>query len=204
MTQSQEMRWFADHLQAPIGAWFARQGQTFDTVPARTDHYLVGLGREEIAPKLREGKLEIKHRVGGPRLHALTDQARGDLEEWVKWSFALNADDPLAQRITNMAETDGFWMPVHKRRMGVKVAPDETGQLHPHPLSSRLDRGCQVEYTRVTLLDQTWYTFNLEWFGRPWLSVEASFFAPILGHESLLREASMGYGAFLQQVYAGF
>jgi hypothetical protein len=199
MIASQEIRWFTQQAQPALLDWFAQQGQQFDRTPARTDYYLVGAGGADLAPKLREGKVEIKHRRGTPEPYALTGSARGYLEQWVKWSFQLDPADPLATQITGARADEDFWVAVYKQRMGVKLGPDQDGTQSLHPLSAQLDRGCQIEYTRVVLQGQTWYTFNLEWFGEPLLRLDPARLDAILGDSHLPEETSMGYGAFLLQ-----
>jgi hypothetical protein len=86
MYKSKEIRWFKNAPDQSIIDWFNKQDQTFENTESRTDFYLP-LDKEDITIKLREGNIEIKHRLGEPLSGRLTTSAEGLYEIWTKWSF---------------------------------------------------------------------------------------------------------------------
>lgn len=199
MGKSKEIRWFTRHENETITKWFARQGLSFSSVPARKDYYLVALKNDDVFPKLREDRIEIKHRIGASQIYHLTTHAMGYFEEFVKWSFRLHQNDELAASIKRSDAFAGEWLEVRKARMGVKLTRDSNHTMKVHDIREIMDSGCQVEYTRITVKGQVWYSFNLEWFGNEFLELEPAFFDELLGSSVLRLEDSLGYGAFLHR-----
>jgi hypothetical protein len=200
MCRSKEIRWFTQGENKRISSWFAKQELDFTTIIPRRDHYLVALDNEHTIPKLREGRVEIKHRVGTPRIHQLTPNAVGYFEEFVKWSFQLDARDALAEDIIDANKYATEWVEVDKERMGLKLAKGDKGKLEIHDIKECIDSGCQIEYTRIRVKNQTWYSFNLEWFGDDFLNLDSSIISEIVGASVLRLEDSMSYGGFLKRV----
>ena len=198
MLTTKEIRWFTRYENKEICDWFANCGLTFNKVEPRTDYFLLVHNHDDMAPKLREGKIEIKHRVGSPTIFTLTANARGYFEEYVKWSFELDSRDELSAAIINN-NYPAEWIEVRKERLGVKFAKDNTDNIHVHDIKTEIDNGCQLEYTRLSIKNDIWYTFNLEWFGERFFTPDSSIITEIIGDNTIKPENSMGYGQFLQQ-----
>lgn len=193
MYKSKEIRWFKDSSNKAILDWFTSHGQTFDNTDPRTDYYLP-LYKDDITVKLREGNIEIKHRIGETTKGKLAETAKGVFEHWVKWSF--KADKP-SQAIVSSNPHD--WTETIKIRIGVKVTEDIHGGLQILPIKSFIDFGCQIEYTMLQINGKTIYTFALEWFGEKEVQLSNDLLTEILSKTQLKIENSMGYGEFLKQ-----
>lgn len=198
MDKSKELRWFTKDENKTINKWFACHGLNFNSANARTDYYLTALINDDTIPKLREGKIEIKHKIGTSEAHSLTPNAEGYFEKFLKWSFELDNEDELSDVITNTNRYTAEWKKVYKERMGVQLARAKDGTLKVHDIGDSLQSGCQIEYTRIKVNSALWYSFNLEWFGNEFLELDSSFVSEILGNSILKLEDSMNYGRFLK------
>jgi hypothetical protein len=194
MFKSKEIRWFKSTEDQQITKWFEQHGQTFNNTEARTDFYLP-LDKKDVALKLREGKIEIKHRVGEVIEGQLTSSAKGVFENWIKWSFNADEADKLTKDIITTNKYN--WVEITKTRIGVKVAEDSTGNLEIHPIKAFIDNGCQIEYTLLEMHGKTFFSFALEWFGNQELTLPQNFINEILGSTQFIIEDSMGYGEFI-------
>ena len=194
MYRSKEIRWFSPTEDKRITAWFKAGKPGFEATYARTDHYMPLPGKNDMGFKLREGKLEAKVRTGVPRIGKLTDKAEGYLEDWVKWSFNVSKDDPLANDILKGGKYS--WIGVYKERMGLKLTEDKNARTRFLDIMDQIDFGCQIEYTRIYVLGQQWFTFGLEWFGDKHLEPDPEVVSDILGDSSLKIDESMGYSEF--------
>lgn len=199
MYKSKEIRWFKDNSDKANLDWFASQGQTFNETVPRTDYYLP-LDKEDVTVKLREGNIEIKHRIGETTKGKLTKTAEGLFENWIKWSFNADKADKLSQDIVNSNPYD--WTETSKTRIGVKLTEDAKGDLQIVPIKSFIDFGCQIEYTLLQIKGKTIYTFALEWFGEKELQLPGELQTEILNHTHLNYGNSMGYGkCFLDIIF---
>ena len=196
MYKSKEIRWFTQGENKAISKWFAEQGLSFNTIIARKDYYLVAHDYDDVVTKLREGRIEIKYRVGTPTINHLTPNSEGYFEEFVKWSFKLDEKDGLSEEIVNKYATE--WVEVYKERMGKKLAKGNNGTIEIHDITKMIGSGCQIEYARIKVKDKVRYSFNLEWFGNEFLNLDSSFISEIFGDSVLKLEDSMGYGSFLK------
>ena len=196
MYKSKEIRWFKDSSDGAIIDWFASKGQTFETTEARTDFYLQ-LGKDDVTVKLREGNVEIKHRIGDAENGKLTPNAEGVFENWIKWSFNADKTDKLSQTIVSSNAYD--WIETIKTRIGVKVTEDTNGDLQILPIKSFVDYGCQIEYTLLQIKEKSFYTFALEWFGEKDLHLPKKLVQEILSPTQLNFEDSKGYGEFIKK-----
>jgi hypothetical protein len=195
MYRSKEIRWFFRERNGPIAHWFSDHGKTFPKTDPRTDYYLPNPGNEGMSVKLREGNIEIKQREGMPALHHLTKHAVGYLEDWVKWSFDVNDDDALTRRI--IKERKYNWTEVYKERLGVKLSANPDGTIAVLDIKNIIPAGCQVEYTRLLIKGQEWFTFGLEWFGEEYLDLDAKIIEEVVGSSHLEVKNSKGYNGFL-------
>jgi hypothetical protein len=155
-----EVRWFwQGQSPAEIEQYFA-QGAV-PTVEEREDWYLQLPGQDTLGIKLREGKVEIKKRVGDRGICQLSDQVLGRVEEWMKWSFSSDVEPTLFLE----SEFRQEWVVIQKARR------QKTYQILNQKIvevieSDALAQGCNVEIATLQIQDQTWLSFGFEAFGR--------------------------------------
>jgi hypothetical protein len=160
MDDTLEVRWFVEEAPpASVVDWIERLGAEAET--ARTDLYLVS-GDPAMNVKLREGKVQTKHRIGDRTPIEFADDVRGVQERWVKWSF------PTVEQHHDLFDDDptGLWVPVHKERLRLEVAPDEQSDLLDHMIESD-PASAKIELTEVRAEDQLAWTICMEAEGRP-------------------------------------
>lgn len=192
-----ELRWFLRDALPAVEAWFGSHGLTLGKHAARrTDFYLPQPGRDDCGIKLREGDIEIKQRLGNPVAFQATPQAAGWLEKWQKWSFHHLARDPQAQQVLSGGTA---WLAVEKERIGLKIRSQSNGTQRLYPLKTSLATGLQVEYTRVQLMGETWFTVGVEAFGQSPFSVPQGLLAALLAATPLPPESSLSYPGWLQR-----
>ncbi|SDS30478.1 hypothetical protein [Christiangramia echinicola] len=197
MFKSKEIRWFNSNEDPAISAWFEENGYLFENTEARIDHYLPLKEKEDIGIKLGENNIEVKQRLSRSEKEKLVSRVKGYFEEYVKWSFSSAEDDSLAHEIT---EGDNYvWIPVKKERIGFKLTEIFNGEIKRIKIDEFPDFGCQVEYTRIKVKDDIYYTFALEWFGDKELNIDLSIIKDIIGENRLKASNSMGYAEFLNK-----
>lgn len=192
---SREIRWFFEEENATISEWFKERGLFFHTTRPRTDYYYALINSVDVGFKLREGRIEYKHRISETEDQSLHKNAKGNFENWVKWSYNLNAGDSTQKDILKDLYTDA-WIKVYKERVGVKVYNNEEGNSLCVNLSEHLDDGCQVEYTRILVNGRQWYTFGLEYFGNKVVEPDSSVLDALLEGTKLSRQDAMSYPKF--------
>lgn len=195
MYKTKEMRWFFREENHHLETWFASHGIKFDGRDETTDIYL-NAEQDNIGIKLRDGNIETKRLRSVPRGRKSFNGNSGYIEEWVKWSFAV--EEPDDEYIGIVERKEKNWIEVIKNRLAVHIA-DTKGKLSVRPVSAGLDFGCQVEYTKVRIGDSMWYTFALEWSGNRFLELPEPFMKEILGSSKLTLKRSKGYAAFLKE-----
>jgi hypothetical protein len=152
-----EIRWFSDHARAFKSL---EQLLPFSRPSERTDHYLLGSGTR-VGIKWREGNIEVKQQQGEGQTYQ-KDTVSGTIENWKKWSFALeNQNDYLDKFDTQ------YWLPVSKQRRLAPLKYDEV-QHNVLPLSSdqQAENRCEVEITQVLADGDLYFTLGLEASGR--------------------------------------
>lgn len=194
-----------------IRRWFLENHPWLSTTDPRTDYYLYLPDRVDLGIKLREGNVEVKHRISNPAEGQLGKNSKGYFEDWIKWSFKLADGEMLGSEIINnhkyvfqhqlpiqeqLLDKSTQWIEIKKVRIGLKISLDKNGNINYFHIKDFIDDGCQVEYTKIEVLNTTWYTFGFEWFGKP-ISFKDSFFDKILGGTRLKLENSYGYAKFL-------
>lgn len=190
MYRTKEIRWFFPKENVEIQKWFNNLG--YDAKDTRQDLYL-NLETSDVGVKLRQGKTEIKHRVGPRAKDKLNANAWGCFDTWIKWSFET-FDDKLYTQISN--DKYPMWTPVIKERYATQLI-EKQGSMEIHPLSDSFDYGCQIEYAKINLYDKDWYTFGLEWYGETCLKIEPGLVDDILGDTKLTINESHSYPEFL-------
>lgn len=157
MFPTAEVRWF---FEGPVPdaarVWFrAVAGEP--PLEARTDRYVRPASPDSLGVKWREGKLEVKRRVGvvgEERFHA---RVAGRVERWRKWSFELASEAGLARPA-------GDWVEVAKRRQ-VRYFAAEPGGVRWLESGERSAQACGLELGEVRIGDAVWWSVCFEAFG---------------------------------------
>ena len=160
----------------------------------RTDVYLYLPGRMDVGIKRREGRLEVKYRIGPPWPKRIAPGLDGFQETWVKYGFELESAIP---ELSGSPADVSTWYEISKFRKALVVHRSKIG-LEFRPLQYMKDTDVQLEYTRLQVLGQTWFTFGLEWPAGVELRLPKPFLTGILGKDTLSPRDSMGYAEFLQ------
>jgi hypothetical protein len=163
-------RWFTRNGELPVMKKHATDAATPPQTafvreePMRVDWYLRIPDCDSVGIKHREGRLEVKSIVAGPRPYT-HGSIVGRIDQWVKWSLEPSVTPPSA--LEDDLQRSGPWTRIEKIRFLQKYSSD-TG--HPLPVSpdSRPDAGCNIEVThlKVDALNP-WTTFGFEAFGEP-------------------------------------
>jgi hypothetical protein len=181
---SAEIRWFltGDHLGSLI-SWFTRNDKLalitetddYDREPGsapfiklerpRTDEYLMLPACETVGVKQRQGRLEIKSLVAGPRPFELNG-LRGRVDQWVKWS--LKPSGKIVQTLESDLHMSGPWVTVGKTRYTQKYSYDNGSMAAISP-DAWPAAGCNIELTVLDMQAETgkWTTVGFEAFGNP-------------------------------------
>lgn len=160
MDDTLEVRWFVDGAPPDAAVdWVRDLGAEAETT--RTDLYLVS-NDPGMNVKLREGKVQTKHRIGDRTSITFADAVEGIQERWVKWSF------PTVEQHHDLFEDDptGLWVPVHKERLRLEVEPDEQADLLDHMIESDPTEA-KIELTEVRAEGERAWTICMEAEGRP-------------------------------------
>lgn len=195
--KSKELRWFKKSLDKPVLNWFKKRNITFENTGTRTDYYLMLSGREDLNIKMREGNIELKQRVSQPEKMELIEGVTGSFENWEKWSFELSSVNSVTGFINQAG--DNRWIALNKCRLGVKFVQDGKSKTRILDINEPVSLGCQLEYTRIKVNEDLWYTFNLEWFGDDWIDPGAEVFYELLGSTKLTEFNSMSYAGFINR-----
>lgn len=178
---SAELRWFLSEQGQcdPLLEWFRLQNQLpmredgqYDPQTAagpfvkqeleRTDEYLLFPDSDTVSVKQRQGRLEVKALVSGPRPYSWGGVV-GRLDQWVKWSF--DPSHSIADELEIELDQSGPWRKVVKQRYLQKYSFD-SGLVAVSP-DQRPDTGCNIELTVIGVKATigTWLTFGFEAFG---------------------------------------
>lgn len=160
MDDTLEARWFIDgRPPTDVLEWIQSLGAEAES--ARTDLYLAS-DDSAMNVKLREGRVQTKHRIGDRMPISFTDTADGIQERWVKWSF------PTVEQHHDLFDDDptGLWVPVHKERLRLILSPEEQSArfsrlIEPEPADAK------IELTEVRSQGRRAWTICVEAEGRP-------------------------------------
>lgn len=180
---SGETRWFLPEQARwdELLNWFTREGQlklvteSGNYIPQpkaapfvkqerkRTDEYLLLPDCDTTGIKQRQGRLEIKPLVAGPRPFVVGDAA-GRMDQWVKWS--LKPSENIKTSLEADLHMSGPWRNVEKRRFTQKYSFD-SGSLIPVSPDAWPNTGCNIELTLLNTKAsiENWITFGFEAFG---------------------------------------
>jgi hypothetical protein len=178
---SAELRWFLHNQQDRLAQtlkWFRLQDQIplreegkYDpkTVTEsfvklegeRRDEYLLFPDCDTVGVKQRQGKLEVKAVVSGPRPFSLSSVAvAGRIDQWIKWSFVSRLQKELEVEL----DQAGTWKEVVKHRYLQKYSFD-SGQMVAVSPDDQPKTGCSAELTKIYVAGDSWLTFGFEAFG---------------------------------------
>ena len=179
---SAELRWFLPDQDQwdPLLKWFRLQDQLplreeGPYVPKtgaepfvklereRTDEYLLLPDCDTVGVKQRQGKLEVKALVAGPRPFSLGGVV-GRVDQWVKWSF--DPSEAIATQFEIELDQSGPWRTVVKKRYTQKISLNSGGPVSIPP-DQYPEIGCNIELTMIDVQAtlRTWLTFGFEAFG---------------------------------------
>ena len=158
-----EVRWFVSgQIPEPIHQWFHNGTIAPTPVAEREDWYLCLPGTVNLGIKQREGKLEIKKRTSDCGVCSLSDRVSGQVEQWVKWSFGLDAE----QSDIGKAAFQGEWIAVQKSRQQKRYEVTPSGTVQAIDSSdSSISTGCNLELAQLLVFDQPWFSVGFEAFG---------------------------------------
>lgn len=179
---SAELRWFLPE-QSPwdrLLHWFTLQGRLTINVEGqydpraatgpfvklereRIDEYLLLPQCAAVGVKQRQGKLEVKALIAGPRPFSLGGVV-GRVDQWVKWSF--DPSEAMAIQFEIELDQAGPWRRVAKKRYAQKISLDSGGPVSVPP-DQYPETGCNIELTVIDVQAtlRTWLTFGFEAFG---------------------------------------
>lgn len=155
-TNSLEVRWFGSgDPPSSLAEWLTDLGTV--TTSTRTDLY-VAPPSPTFNLKLRSQSVEsveLKRRLGDAERTDFGPGIAGDVEQWYKWSFALDH----APRPWRMDPT-GLWLPVEKTR--TLYAFDDAELVAVDEDLADTDVTAHVEVTAVTARSESAWTCGLE------------------------------------------
>lgn len=198
MDDTLEVRWFIDGPPPDaVVDWIRSLGA--QTESARTDLYLVS-DDPAMNVKLREGKVQTKHRLGDRTPVQFAEEVVGLQERWVKWSF------PTAEQHHDLFDEDptGLWVPVHKERLRLSLSPDEQSSLLPRLIESD-PAEAKIELTEVRSGGSRTWTICMEAEGQPdalpgTLQQTGNYLFSQGTPPSLSKRDSYGYAQWIQKL----
>lgn len=198
MDDTLEVRWFVDGPQPDeVVDWIQSLGAEAES--ARTDLYLVS-GDPAMNVKLREGKVQTKHRIGDRTPIRFADDVEGVQERWVKWSF------PTVEQHHDLFDEDptGLWVPVHKERLRLVLSPEDQEDLLSRLIESD-PAEAKIELTQVRSQGLQAWTICMEAEGRPealpgTLQQTGTYLFSQDTPPSLSRDHSFGYAQWIQEL----
>ena len=157
---SAEIRWFWRNEPAPgLRGWFMNSGfhnSQPGGVSERTDEYLQNRGETELGIKIRGGDegVDIKGLVEVKKNGLSSEPFTGPIEIWTKWRCEYIK---LELKNTIAVEKER-WMRMFDTTSADPMEINLEGKQLP-------SRGCGIEMTRLSVKNETWWTFGFEAFG---------------------------------------
>jgi hypothetical protein len=198
MDDTLEVRWFENGPPPDdVVDWIRSLGAEIES--ARTDLYLVS-DDPAMNVKLREGRVQTKHRIGDRTPIRFADRVGGVQERWVKWSF------PTAEQHHDLFDQDptGLWVPVHKERLRLELSPARQTDLLSHLIEPD-PAEAKIELTEVRSRQQEAWTICMEAEGRPealpgTLQQAGRYLFAKGSPPSLSEDQSFGYARWIQNL----
>ncbi len=197
MIHTAEMRWFVEGGLPPgVLRWFEGLGPVPERQPPRTDYYIQSADAG-LNVKLREGRVEVKRRIGSGVVMPCCNGSTGMLEHWVKWGFVVGHGEDVAG--------SSSWVAVEKHRSMLRLEVDSQGEatfVLPSRDWMKIDCLCTVELSRIKKEKVEWWSLCFEAFGHE-KSLEKALLAvleSVLGVPDAPRlglEHTMGYAEWL-------
>ena len=161
-----EVRWFFQGaVPSEVWEWFTARGSGSEDLPPRVDNYLKIVQGDSLGVKVREGRIEVKQRVGQQVNIHFGKQAEGRVERWCKWSFELAEPGGV---VAELISTSSRWIAVKKNRQmhTYRVTGDRI--VMDLPNSNSIDPGCTWEIVKVKVhgIGDQWWSVGFEAFGR--------------------------------------
>lgn len=182
MYQSLETRWFHRGEPGHDVRNAVEDGARDPQYRERIDAYLLMPEVDTVGVKVREGRFEIKARVGS-EMRTQVFGRDAIVERWVKWSHSAGDGALLRELITNNAfgSLTERWLLVRKRRL-MRVLGLEGSTIVEPPPGVRVESGCGMELTLLDVLmvepeavhaqeaqpwreAEPWWTMGFEAFG---------------------------------------
>jgi len=159
---SAEVRWFVKGIiPDELFSWFGEGALVLKEL-SRIDLYFALPDQDDLGIKVRDGRIEIKHRKAVIGAWCLENGVKGQVEKWDKWRLELANSNSYNTQVATFNET---WVPVIKSRSVRKYEWRSQDQLRTVSAESEINEGCGVELTEINFRDQRWWTFGLEAFG---------------------------------------
>jgi hypothetical protein len=150
-----EMRWL---LEGPLPSqalrWFENAPQPI-APPPREDRYLVLPGVTDMGIKRREGRIEVKGRIGVLGSHAIAPGIVGSAERWCKWTY-----DAASIAAGWFEGRDAIVVGKSRMQMHYLLEPGGVAQA-----SAKRDlprRGFSLELTRIRLAAGDHWSLGIE------------------------------------------
>ncbi|HEY9664671.1 MAG TPA: hypothetical protein V6C65_40025 [Allocoleopsis sp.] len=160
---SLEVRWFLPvAFPDEVRQWFDCEQPTLTEAEQREDWYLLLADHRDVGIKLRQGKLEIKHRIGDRGVKKIVKGVKGRIEQWQKWSFSLAAEE---NALAHLPAEAGFWLAVQKSRW-LKTYQVQQGAIAGVTPEAKPEQGCQIEMAEIVVQGQVWHSLGFEAFGQ--------------------------------------
>lgn len=158
---SAEIRWFVKgKIPSNIFDWFIGLNENYINQAERIDYYLHLPTDDSLGIKLREGRVEIKHRINHIGNITPGINVTGIAEKWQKWSFELKEANPILSNLN----IQNKWIPLSKTRILVNYGISEDNIIAQKEKAS-YKNGCLTELTSLKSSNEDWWTFGLEAYG---------------------------------------
>jgi hypothetical protein len=165
MFVSHELRWFyPGNLPENIQLWFQHHCllDSLKSPETREDVYLYSPGCDYLGIKLRQGRLEVKWRQAELGVMDLGELVTGKAEKWGKW---LCEDSKGESFQPAMVLGNPSWVTVQKVRYSQLFQVLGDFSVQAVATNERLDNGCSVEITNLTVREKAWWSLAFEAFG---------------------------------------
>lgn len=219
MSVGYEIHWFFPHaMPESVPIWFERitkewlQGaQKLDSSLAevdkpkpKTDLYLIARGREDLALKMKDGKLELFVRLKeGEQITSTHEKIpfTGVLESWSKWRwrYGEEAQDQIDQAFQT---TTRDRLLVTRTRREVKYEIEVSERLVPIPLGPTEAPAVSMELTQMRVMDQAdWWSIDIEFSTPKVTPIMVEQLIRFYGGPKLAVTSSFAYAKWLGLVY---
>ena len=202
-----EVRWFHQgDLPSSWLLWFESFPDPVQDEPVRTDKYLLIGELDELGIKIRQGRLEIKQRLGDLGVVQISDRVEGLVEYWMKWSFEVAENEDY---LSYLDLSGPNWTSVHKRRKLRRYQMSKNGQVLAVSDTLIPPDSCEVELTEIWSREQSWWSLAFEAAGEIQTSKEvlmtiSRHLIEVEGAPKLTAKNSFGYPKWLVELNRDF